>query len=449
MRLALLRAGLQPPRIETACELGFGQGVSLALHAATGRTRWFGNDINPEHVAHARKLLEAAGVSAEICTDSFAEFAARKDLPTFDYIVMHGVWSWVSDANRAILAEFAGRQLNPGGVLYLSYNALPGQATMEPLRHLANEYARRAGGGAPIAHRIDRAIAFAEHLIGGSPTLRTDQPQLAKSLDALKGQDTRYLAHEYFNRDWRSMHFSEVASHFAAAGLAYARTAGYGAAIDDLRIAPAQQKLLDNVEDPILRETVRHFLLNRAYRSDYWVKLPALPAPGDAMRAERFILVADAPEVPFAIRAALTLHGHGPADATVKAVLGLLSDRQPRSVGDIADRLGKTTTLGDIVEAIDLLVGTSLVATVQPVPEAAPVEPAARLNAYLLRALDEGGEIPVLASPVLGGGLPLSLSERRLLRAVQQGHPPEDGSAAEADAFAHAKLPLLRTLGIA
>ncbi len=448
MRLALLRAGLQPPRLETACELGFGQGVSLALHAATGPTRWYGTDINPEHVTHARRLVEAAGVVAELSADSFAAYAGRDDLPTFDYIVLHGVWSWVSDANRARLAAFAGRHLRPGGVLYISYNALPGQAMIEPVRNLVVQHAERAAGGT-ITERIDGALAFAERLLGTAPFYLQDHPRLEKAFAALKHADRPYLAHEYFNRDWQPMYFSEVASRLAAEGLVFAAPAGYGSAVDALLIEPAQQALLDGIDDPVLRETVRDFVLNRTFRSDYWVKPPVAAATAAAIAAERFVRASAKTGLPFELRAPLKLRGLGPPDATVGAVLDLLADRQPRSLDDLARQLGGGRTVPDMVEAIDLLLGAELVAAVRPADEAAAAQPAAdRLNAHLLATLDAGSEIADLASPLLGGGFPVSGPEQGLLRAWRQG-TPLDGTGPGAAAFAAETLPLLRSLMIA
>ncbi len=47
LKLALLQAGLAAPRVETACELGFGHGVSVNIHAAGSATQWYGTDFNP------------------------------------------------------------------------------------------------------------------------------------------------------------------------------------------------------------------------------------------------------------------------------------------------------------------------------------------------------------------------------------------------------------------
>ncbi len=91
IRLAFLMAGLEPPEIKLACELGFGQGVSLAVHAAASSVTWHGNDFNPAHVLNANRLCAASGVPAAPSDDSFRDYAERDDLPKFDLIALHGV----------------------------------------------------------------------------------------------------------------------------------------------------------------------------------------------------------------------------------------------------------------------------------------------------------------------------------------------------------------------
>jgi len=43
-------------------------------------------------------------------------------LPDFDYIGLHGIWSWISDENRQVIVDFIRKKLKVGGVLYISYN---------------------------------------------------------------------------------------------------------------------------------------------------------------------------------------------------------------------------------------------------------------------------------------------------------------------------------------
>jgi SAM-dependent methyltransferase len=135
-RLAFVSAGLAPPEVATACELGYGQGMSVNLHAAASPVRWFGTDFNPSQAGFAQELARAADAGAALYDQSFAEFAARADLPEFDYIGLHGIWSWISDENRAVIVDFIRRKLKVGGVLYISYNTQPGWAAFAPLREL-------------------------------------------------------------------------------------------------------------------------------------------------------------------------------------------------------------------------------------------------------------------------------------------------------------------------
>ncbi len=119
-KLALLNRRLHCPDFETGCELGFGQGISVNIHAAASSAAWCGTDFNPAHAAFAQELSVAARLGARLFDDSFEQFAARDDLPEFDYIGLHGVWSWISDANRSVLVDFFRRKLRVGGVLYIS-----------------------------------------------------------------------------------------------------------------------------------------------------------------------------------------------------------------------------------------------------------------------------------------------------------------------------------------
>lgn len=141
-RLALLQAGLHAPAMAQACELGFGQGVTVNLHAAASGVQWTGTDFNPAHASFAQDLAGVVGRGTPLQEQAFEAFCQRSDLPDFDFIGMHGIWSWVSDANRAILVDFLERKLRPGGVLYVSYNTQPGWAAMAPMRDLLAEHAQ-------------------------------------------------------------------------------------------------------------------------------------------------------------------------------------------------------------------------------------------------------------------------------------------------------------------
>ncbi len=476
MRLALLKSGIRPPDIRVACELGFGQGGNLVLHAASGPAHWLGNDVNPEHVREARKLTQAAGARADLHGDTFVEFAARDDLPDVDYIVVSGVWSWVSDRSRSALLDFAKRRLKPGGVLFLGYVTLPGLAGFMPVRHLMAQHAKSLAGAGDIAERVQRSLGFLERTIVTLPSFLEDHPRIQKQIDALRDYKIEELAHDYFSRDWRPMHFADVASQFAEAGLVHAGKASYRDQIEALSLTAAQRALLADIDAPLFRETVSDFLLNRAGRYDYWMK-PSDGAPqvvDDELRAERFVLIADRPELPFEARAPLKLQGLEAEDQAITAVLEVLAQRRPRSVGDIEIALSGKATLAVIVEALQILLGCRVMAHAQPEPAVEQARTtAARFNAFALDSIGTGTGIGHFASPLLGGGFRVRLPEQLFLKARRSGGGSpekwvrfarqalasldrtgkqaltEDQLATRAAAFAATQLPLLESLLIA
>ena len=151
LRLACVSAGIAPPSTKQLqyLELGFGQGLSINIHAAAVDGEFWGTDFNPTQVTHARALTEASGSGAKLFEDSFAEFAARPDLPEFDIIGLHGIWTWISDENSRVIVDLIRRKLRAGGIVYISYNCLPGWAPAVPLRHLMKlhaDFAAEASG---------------------------------------------------------------------------------------------------------------------------------------------------------------------------------------------------------------------------------------------------------------------------------------------------------------
>ena len=469
LRLAFLNAGLKAPAVTAACELGFGQGVSLGIHAAASAVHWHGTDINPVHAGFARALAAASGAGAGIHSDSFVDFSTR-DLPMFDYIGLHGVWSWISDGNRAEIVAFVRRRLKPGGVLYMGYNALPGWAAFSPLRHLLVEHANRAASeGTPIAGRIDEAMEFADRLLAANPGFARDNPGIADSFKDLNEEDRGYLAHEFFNRDWQPMHFATVARWLAPADLSYACSADFADHIDAMGLSAAQRGLLADIGDAGLRETVRDLIVNQRFRRDYWTRGAERLSADDraqALRTERVVAVTRPLELPLKLRAALTLSQAGPGDAVVGSILDVLGDGKVRSLGQLEQALRPNgISLEQVAEAVILIASCGLIQAAQDDAVTAVVRPRTdRLNAHLIERARGSDGVHDLASPVTGGGIPVGRREQLFLSEARRGRTqPEDWARAaakslgleptaeliaEAKTFAEQTLPTLRSLQI-
>ena len=162
VKLAFLSKGLLAPEIGTACELGFGQGLGTNIHAAGSTVEWHGTDFNPSQAEFAQELARVSGAGARLYDDAFEDFCRRENLPDFDFIGLHGIWSWVNDRNRGIIVDFVRRKLKPGGVVYLGYNAAPGWAGFVPMREMMKRYGEvmvaQSHGG---VDRIEVAVDFA------------------------------------------------------------------------------------------------------------------------------------------------------------------------------------------------------------------------------------------------------------------------------------------------
>src|SRR5688572_10205841 len=186
MRLACLSAGVAPPANKpmSYLELGYGQGLAINIHAAANVGEFWGTDFNPSQAAHAKMLAKASGASATLLDDSFAELAARPDLPEFDIITLHGIWTWISDENGRIIVDLIRRKLRVGGLLYISYNCLPGWAPAVPLRHLMKLHADLAGEAGMLG-KVDGALAFAKQVVDSGALYFTANPVVGERLKAI------------------------------------------------------------------------------------------------------------------------------------------------------------------------------------------------------------------------------------------------------------------------
>ncbi len=335
LRLAFLNAVQAFPEVGAACELGFGQGMSANIHAAASGIRWYGTDFNPAQASFAQETAAVSGAGAELFDQSFAEFCNRPDLPDFDYIGIHGIWSWISDENRKVMVDFLRRKLKVGGVLYISYNTQPGWAAMVPMRDLLTAHSEVMGApGQGIVSRIDASLAFAEKLLATNPAYARANPQVADRIKKIKAQNRNYLAHEYFNRDWLPMSFACMAEWLSPAKLSFACSAHYPDHIDPINLSTEQQALLKEIPDALFRQTVRDFCVNQQFRRDYWVKGArplSGPAQNEALREQRVILVQPRADVSLKVTGSL---GEAALQETVYVpVLDDLAKHLPKSRG--------------------------------------------------------------------------------------------------------------------
>lgn len=427
--IPFLQAGLAVPEIVRACELGFGQGISANIHAAAGRAAWYATDFNPSQACFARSTAKHAGTDADkllLAEQGFAEFCTRSDLPDFDFIALHGIWSWVSDENRRIIVDFIRRKLTAGGVLYISYNTLPAWSAHMPVRHLLQEHGSRVGTGSR-SERISRAVQFGNELLKHSQGLVGYAPHLPERMQALEKLPPDYIAHEYLNKDWQPMYFSQVEEWLGRAKLGYACSARYLEDFAPCLFDEAQQAFFNSIADPSFAQTVKDYLLNRQFRCDYWVKgshRTGMLEQERAWNALNVVLLTERgkfdPAVSY-IRSTTIL------PELADPVLDLLADGQIRNVGKIRRELAGSPAAAKLHSVLSLLFGKGDLAVCQP-PEVIEKQHGncRRFNFQVLASIETDSPLTYLASPVLGGGIGISYLEKLFLRAHADGLPEDE-----------------------
>jgi len=403
VRAATALNGFAPPPTDDFdyCELGCGTGdTTNTLAAAYPRARFVGVDFNAEHVAFARGLAGRGGLAnVRFVERDFADLALET-MPDFDYICAHGVLSWIAPETRDALLDFAAARLKPGGVLYVTYNALPGWAAVEPLRRLMLDAS--AGVEGTSLDRARQGAGVASLLCDAGAEYFASNPAAKEMLSTALQMGLPYAAHEYFGAHWQPMYFADVAAGMAERDLGFIGQLPLYLNYRDLTIPASAMDLFRQVTDRASFESLKDFAINEFFRGDVYVK-GSSPRDEAITRAyldtTRFGTLVPAEHVKREVHLRHhVLRFEGPLfDALIERLAGspssvseLASDRALAGHGEEALRSG----------VLRLLLGEQ-VAPMQAGSHRVPWEYNARILEQRLSTRDP----VVLASPVAGTGL--------------------------------------------
>ncbi len=445
LAFSALSAGMRGPNANaplTYCELGCGQGLSLNIHAAANpHIEFYGNDFNPAHVAGARALAADAGSTNVRFSDaSFETYADEPGLPAeFDIIALHGIYSWISAENRKHIVEFIRRKLKIGGLVFISYNCLPGWSMAAPLRHLMYMYGKMVGG--PTLGQLDQAIGFIDRLKATQPAYFRANPGLEDRFAALRKLDRRYLSHEYMNDAWSLLYFSDVNAELAAAKLSFVGTAHLPDRIDAVVFTAEQREVLKGIADPVMRETLKDYVQNQQFRRDLFAKGPVPLAKGDldeAWMRQRFAL--GAPRTPDDLKAKVGLGEVALKPEIYDVLLSKFAERAWTVRELLADPAVATMGWQALREALMLLIGLNrLHPALDAAGDAKRAKRTQALNAAIVRR-GSGSDLNYLAAPVSGTGHPLGRIEQLLLEARGRKEADPVGAVFKVMAAGHERI---------
>ena len=445
LRYVAMLNRVAPPRVAERfryLELGCGLGRSLTtLAAANPDGDFIGVDINPEHTREVARDIEAGGLTnARIITSDFAHLP--DDVNNLDFITLHGVWSWVAPAVRDDILRIAHDRLAPGGLLLVSYNAMPGWAHLQPIRGILRQYAALRKGDS--AQRVSDAVAYLDYMREHKAKYFVDNPGAATYVDTIRGQDARYLAHEYLNEHWTSFYFAEVAGQFAGAGLTFTGSLPVHTNFWDLCVAPGFQDLFRTTTDRLVTEAHKDFCANTMFRWDLYSKQPRfLPDISDRLReGDDLWYRVSRPGITLPLSVNLGIVTSTVQGQLYETLLGMLSGKGMRLSEIVADPRCRPAGPADIARAVDAGVAMRLfdIAREPMHAAAAAAEPAsgryeipiAFNRAILARELFGGRGVP-MASPLTGSALTLGDLDAAILSEWIAAGP--DGLPARIDAL--------------
>jgi len=276
---ALLRGALPPSMLHSGArlrylELGCGQGVNLCLIAACHpQMEFVGIDFNPQHIAHAQKLARSANLgNVRFIEGDFTQLGASwpDELGRFHYAAAHGILSWIDRPVREGLYQCLDAALEPGGLVYFSYNTLPGWYSTLPVQHLLRMWQVREGLASHQA--ITQGQARLQDLIKAQIGMTQTLPGMRARLEKFDHVDKNYLVQEYLHDVWTCFWFDEVEAELAPHKLRFLGSCTTSDWYLPNMLQQQARDILAQYTDPTEREVMQDVCINQTFRRDLWVK---------------------------------------------------------------------------------------------------------------------------------------------------------------------------------
>lgn len=263
--------GISAPNPKTArvLELGATYGGNIISQALFNPDATFvGIELSQEQVEKGNEVIANAGLTnVSLIQSDIASIGS--EIGTFDYIIAHGVYSWVDDGVKEALLRLINEHLAEDGIAYVSYNTYPGWHTMEEVRQLmmfSNRDKTQFNHKEKVLH--GKTIGS----IVGSQILKYDnlKERNSKFLGALRSvmqKDEYYVGHDHLEPNNDPVYFYQFNDHLGAHNLAYLCDADLTLSMVrsfDADIADTLDKLAPN--DHVAQEQYLDFMLDTTFR---------------------------------------------------------------------------------------------------------------------------------------------------------------------------------------
>ncbi|MBV6273222.1 class I SAM-dependent methyltransferase [Alcaligenaceae bacterium CGII-47] len=344
LRAAAHLYGLESVPLENArvLELGCAGGGNLLPFAlAYPQAHVVGVDLSSVQVNQGQEVVQALGVQnlhlhAMSLTDITPEFGQ------FDYIIAHGVFSWVPPEVREAMMRILRDNLSPNGIGYISYNTYPGWKAGDIVR---DAMLLHSHGAETDDKKLARAKAMLNLLSEGIASSNPLAPSLRAAVAQLRKQSDYYIAHEYletFNNPCYLLEFVNLADQYALTQVGDAEphaemsaTYGQNVQLNHSLVALGQpREMRQQYLDFAVGRNFRKSLVVHQSRADDVLVVPDMERLADLRWAGQFTEVepeANAPKGRISFRSYKNRPLHT-SDAAVLAVVRALTAVWPASL---------------------------------------------------------------------------------------------------------------------
>jgi SAM-dependent methyltransferase len=254
------------PESCSVLEIGCGTGGNIIPWAERyPRSRFVGIDVAGTHIESARKIVQKLGLeNIEFRVGDVS--SCEVEGGAYDYIVCHGVYSWVTEHVQQRILDVCKTALSRNGVAFVSYNVLPGWRQRGAIRDIMMFGATLQGGSAP-EQKLKGGAEFLE-IVAASRKKKDDLygRYLEEAISRLQTSDPSYVFHEFLEENNSPCLFTEFMERAQSVGLQFlseARPAFMAA--DDLEEEAAS--FLESLRgDVIKREQSLDIFRNRMLR---------------------------------------------------------------------------------------------------------------------------------------------------------------------------------------
>jgi methyltransferase-like protein len=257
--------GMQPQNVEKCrvLELGCGNGSNLIAHAfSLPDSEFVGVDLAQSHIVEANKSIQDLELTnIKFYQLDLMEMSAEK-FGMFDYIIAHGLFSWIPDFVREKVLEIYHEMLSPNGIGYISYNVYPGnhlrKLAQKPMQFVTAKFSD------PV-EKVNNAVSFLKFL--SEETTETDVFQLI--LQAELENIVQRLLPDIFHDDLAEInqpfYFTEFVEQLKKQNLQFLSETKLSM-MSTQSFSPRAKSFLESHENIIEREQYIDFLRNRYFR---------------------------------------------------------------------------------------------------------------------------------------------------------------------------------------